>query len=234
MLQGERADKRLADHAFLAELKAIYKVIRQFERIAPALDAVGDALRKLLGVRVLLVYQRVEKGGTLDAIYCGVDSQDNAGDESRVLRTATSLADHVASTQRAVVLTDTTDSEELRRIHPELRFDGRSCATQGWPVRSAIAVPIKGEIPLGVLQLFGFDEDPPFDALDLKRAALICQMLARELSDARQKERGPFDQMVEEGYVSEQDLVDAAAHAQQQGASLAKVLMECYGLPPTP
>ena len=230
MLQGERADKRLADHAFLAELKAIYKVIRQFERIAPALDAVGDALRKLLGVRVLLVYQCVEKGSTLYAIYCGVDPQTNAGDESCVLRTATSLADHVASTQRAVVLTDTTDSEELRRIHPELRFDGRSCATQGRPVRSAIAVPIKGEIPLGVLQLLGFDEDPPFDALDLKRAALICQMLAREFSDARQKERGPLHQLVEEGYLSEQDLVDAAAHAQQQGASLAKVLMECYGL----
>ena len=66
-MQRERADKRLSDHAFLAVLKTIYKVIRQFERIDPALDSVGDALRKLLGARVLIVYLCVENDRKLNA-----------------------------------------------------------------------------------------------------------------------------------------------------------------------
>ena len=153
-MQRERADKRLSDHAFLAELKTIYKVIRQFERIDPALDSVGDALRKLLGARVLIVYLCVENDRKLNATYCGVDLEDSIGDESHVLRTATSLADHVALTQRAVLLPDTNDTEELCSIHPELRFDGQLCATQGWPVSSAIALPIKGVMLLGVCSCF--------------------------------------------------------------------------------
>lgn len=230
LLQRERADKRLSDHAFLAELKTIYKVIRQFERIDPALDSVGDALRKLLGARVLIVYLCVENDRKLNATYCGVDLEDSIGDESHVLRTATSLADHVALTQRAVLLPDTNDTEELCSIHPELRFDGQLCATQGWPVSSAIALPIKGVMLLGVLQLFRFDEDAPFDGIDLKRAALISQMLAREFNDEQQKETGPFGRLVEEGSLSKQDLMEAKAYARQHGASTAKVLMDNYGL----
>jgi hypothetical protein len=38
-----------------------------------------------------------------------------------------------------------------------------------------IAVPIKDEIMLGVLQLINFEGDPNFDSSDLKRAAFLAR-----------------------------------------------------------
>ena len=65
-----------------------------------------------------------------------------------------------------------------------------------------IAVPIKDEVMLGVLQLINFEGDPSFDSSDLKRAAFASQMLARQFRESLQSNGGPFDQLVKQGSLS--------------------------------
>ena len=48
--------------------------------------------------------------------------------------------------QRALVIKNVKDSEELTDIHPRLQFDSSFSDAKGWNVKSQIVVPIKDEI----------------------------------------------------------------------------------------
>ena len=227
---GIRGGERLSEEQFLARLKAIYQIIRQSKTLEVALETVGDGLLDILGVRLFTVYQCVENGKELLAIYRGGDTEYNSLNEIRVHFSATSVAGYVALSQRSILINDVKDTSELVDIHPRLQFDRRFSDERGWPIKPMIAVPIKDEVMLGVLQLINFEGDPSFDSSDLKRAAFVSQMLARQFRESLQSNGGPFDQLVKQGSLSSRDLADAQANASLRGASVSSVLMDNYSL----
>ena len=93
-----------------------------------------------------------------------------------------------------------------------------------------IAVPIKDEIMLGVSLLINFEGDPSFDSNDLKRAACVSRILARQFRYSLQSNGGPFDQLVKHGSLSSRDLADAQANASLRGAAVSSVLVDNYSL----
>ena len=227
---GIRGGERLSEEQFLARLKAIYQIIRQSKTLEVALETVGEGLLDILGVRLFTVYQCVENGKELLAIYRGGDTEYNSLNEIRVHFSATSVAGYVALSQRSILINDVKDTSELVDIHPRLQFDRRFSDERGWPIKPMIAVPIKDEVMLGVLQLINFEGDPSFDSSDLKRAAFVSQMLARQFRESLQSNGGPFDQLVKQGSLSSRELADAQANASLRGASVSSVLMENYSL----
>jgi GAF domain-containing protein len=227
---GIRGGERLSGEQFLARLKAIYQIIRQSKTLEVALETVGEGLLDILGVRLFTVYQCVENGKERLAIYRGGDTEYNSLNEIRVHFSATSVAGYVALSQRSILINDVKDTSELVDIHPRLQFDRRFSDERGCPIKPMIAVPIKDEVMLGVLQLINFEGDPSFDSSDLKRAAFVSQMLARQFRESLQSNGGPFDQLVKQGSLSSRDLADAQANASLRGASVSSVLMDNYSL----
>jgi len=195
-----------------------------------ALETVGEGLLDILGVRLFTVYQCLENGKELLAIYRGGDTEYNSSNEIRVHFSATSVAGYVALSQRSILINDVNDTSELVDIHPRPQFDRRFSDERGWPIKPMIAVSIKDEVMLGVLQLINFEGDPSFDSSDLKRAAFASQMLARQFRESLQSNGGPFDQLVKQGSLSSRELADAQANASLRGASVSSVLMENYSL----
>ena len=99
--------------------------------------------------------------------------KDVEGD--KVPFTATSLAGDVALAQRAILVENVYNAEELTNIHPRLQWDKKFSESKGLFFKSMMMVPIKDEILLGVIQVINLRDDAVFTKEDLKHANMVTQ-----------------------------------------------------------
>ena len=176
------------------------------------------------------VYQSVDNGKEILASFKGGDRDDDDSIEIRVPFSATSLAGYVALSQRALVIKNVLNSEELVDIHPRLQFDKRFSEAKGWNVKSMIIVPIKDEILLGVMQLINFEGDREFTKTDLKHAMMVSQMLAKQFRSSLQSTQGPYDYLVQERKISGVELAEMQNNVSLYGGSVTRSLMEEFNI----
>ena len=177
---------------FVTNLSKIYQRLKYSKKLKTAMKDVEKDLLNLLGVRLFTIYQSVANGKEILASIKGGDPTDDDSIEIRVPFSPTSLAGYVALSQRALVIKNVLDSNELVDIHPRLQFDKRFSEAKGWKVRSMIVVPIKDEILLGVLQLINFEGDREFTKTDLKHAMMVCQIVGQAIPIIAAKYAGPL------------------------------------------
>jgi type II secretory ATPase GspE/PulE/Tfp pilus assembly ATPase PilB-like protein len=211
---------------FVAQLSKIYQRLKYSKKLKVAMKQVEQELLDLLGVRLFTIYQCVDNGKEILASIKGGDPDDDDSIEIRVPFSPTSLAGYVALSQRALVVKNVLDSDELVDIHPRLKFDKRFSEAKGWNVKSMIVLPIKDEILLGVLQLINFEGDRDFTKIDLKHAMMVCQMLAKQFRAALQSTQGPFDYLVQKEKITAAELEDLQNKISLYGGSVTRTLME--------
>lgn len=224
---GEQAEQK---DQFVTQLSKIYQRLKYSKKLKSAMKEVEQDLLDLLGVRLFTIYQSVDNGKEIHASIKGGDPNDDDSVVIRVPFSTTSLAGYVALSQRALVIKNVKDSEELTDIHPRLQFDSSFSDAKGWNVKSQIVVPIKDEILLGVMQLINFDGDREFTKTDLKHAMTVSQMLARQFRSSLQSTQGPYDYLVQKGKISSVELEDVSNKASLYGGSVSRVLMEEYSI----
>ena len=181
-------------------------------------------------MKLFTIYQSVDNGKEILASIKGGDPNDDDSVEIRVPFSPTSLAGYVALSQRALVIKNVLDSNELIDIHPRLQFDKRFSEAKGWKVKSMIVVPIKDEILLGVLQLINFQGDREFTKSDLKHAMMVCQMLAKQFRSSLQSTQGPYDYLVQKGKITSAELEDLENKTSLYGGSVTRKLMEDFNI----
>ena len=181
-------------------------------------------------MKLFTIYQSVDNGKEILASIKGGDPKDDDSVEIRVPFSPTSLAGYVALSQRALVIKNVLDSNELIDIHPRLQFDKRFSEAKGWKVKSMIVVPIKDEILLGVLQLINFEGDREFTKSDLKHAMMVCQMLAKQFRSSLQSTQGPYDYLVQKGKITSAELEDLENKTSLYGGSVTRKLMEDFNI----
>ncbi|NKB32355.1 MAG: GAF domain-containing protein [Pseudomonadales bacterium] len=191
---------------------------------------VEQDLLDLLGVRLFTIWQSVDNGSDIIASFKGGDPDDDDTIEIRVPFSTTSLAGYVALSQRAIVLKNVCDSEELIDIHPRLQFDSSFTEAKGWKVRSQIVVPIKDEILLGVMQLINFEDDREFTKTDLKHALMVSQMLAKQFRSSLQSTQGPYDYLVQKGKITAVELEELENKTSLYGGSVTRTLMDDFNV----
>lgn len=215
---------------FVKDLSKIYQRLKYSKKLKSAMKEVEQDLLELLGVRLFTIYQSVDNGKEILASIKGGDKDDDPSVEIRVPFSPTSLAGYVALSQRALVIKNVLDSQELVNIHPRLQFDKRFSEAKGWKVKSMIVVPIKDDILLGVLQLINFEGDREFSKTDLKHAMMVCQMLAKQFRSALQSTQGPFDYLVQKGKISAVELEDLKNKNALYGGSITRTLTEDFNI----
>ncbi|OGT71059.1 MAG: hypothetical protein A3H44_12255 [Gammaproteobacteria bacterium RIFCSPLOWO2_02_FULL_57_10] len=188
------------------------------------------ALLDLLGVRLFTIYQSVQNGKEILASFKGGDPEDTSTTEIRVPFSPTSLAGYVALSQRALVIKNVLDQQELLDIHPRLKFDRRFSDAKGWAVKSMIVVPIKDGILLGVLQLINFVGDRDFSKTDLKHAMMVSQMLAKQFRSELQSTQGPYDYLVQKNKITSKELDEVQRKVALYGGTVSRVLIEDHGI----
>ena len=215
---------------FMRRLTQIHQGLKKSKHLKKAIKEAEPALLELLDVRLCTIYQSVHNGKEILASFKGGDPDDNSSNEIRVPSSSTSLAGYVALSQRSILVKNVLDKQELMDIHPRLRFDGRFTEAKGWAVRSMIAIPIKDEILLGVLQLSNFEGDREFSASDMRRAMIFAQVLAKQFRSELQSTQGSYDHLVQISKISSSDLEELQNKVSLYGGSMSRMLMEDYGI----
>ena len=215
---------------FVAQLSKIYQRLKYSKKLKVAMKEVEKDLLELLGVRLFTIYQSVDNGKEILASIKGGDPDDDDSVEIRVPFSTTSLAGYVALSQRALIIKNVKDSEELLDIHPRLQFDSKFTDAKGWKVKSQIVVPIKDEILLGVMQLINFEGDRDFTKSDLKHALMVSQMLAKQFRSSLQSTQGPYDYLVQKSKITSAELEELKTKTQLYGGSMSRALMEDFSI----
>lgn len=215
---------------FVTSLSKIYQRLKYSKKLQAAMKEVEQDLLDLLGVRLFTIWQSVDNGKEIFASIKGGDPDDDDSVEIRVPFSTTSLAGYVALSQRALVVKNVKDSEELTDIHPRLQFDSSFSDAKGWKIKSQIVVPIKDEILLGVMQLINFEGDRDFTKTDLKHAMMVSQMLAKQFRASLQSTQGPYDYLVQKSKISSVELEDVQNKVGLYGGSVTRSLMDEYNI----
>lgn len=226
----EKGAAKAEKDPFVGKLSKIYQKLKYSKKLKVAMKEVEQDLLDLLGVRLFTIFQSVDNGKEILATFKGGDPDDDDSVQIRVPFSTTSLAGYVALSQRALVVKNVKNSEELTDIHPRLQFDSKFSDAKGWAVKSQIVVPIKDEILLGVMQLINFEGDREFTKEDLKHALMVSQMLAKQFRSSLQSTQGPYDYLVQKGKISSVELEDVSNKASLYGGSISRVLMEEYDI----
>ncbi|PCJ27955.1 MAG: general secretion pathway protein GspE [SAR86 cluster bacterium] len=215
---------------FVTRLSGIYQRLKYSKKLKVGMKEVEGDLLDLLGVKLFTVYQSVDNGKEILASFKGGDPDDDDSVEIRVPFSPTSLAGYVALSQRALVIRNVLNSDELIDIHPRLQFDKRFSEAKGWKVKSMIIVPIKDEILLGVMQLINFEGDRDFNKTDLKHAMMVSQMLAKQFRSSLQSTQGPFDYLVQKNKITAVEMAELQNSVSLYGGSVTRSLMEEFNI----
>ncbi len=215
---------------FVTSLSKIYQRLKYSKKLKTAMKDVEKDLLDLLGVRLFTIWQSVDNGKEILASFKGGDPEDDGSVDIKVPFSTTSLAGYVALSQRALVIKNVKDSEELTDIHARLQFDSSFSDAKGWKVKSQIVVPIKDEILLGVMQLINFEGDREFTKKDLKHAMMVSQMLAKQFRSSLQSTQGPFDYLVQKNKITSVELADIKNNVGSYGGSITRTLMDEFNV----
>lgn len=119
---------------FVTALSKIYQRLKYSKKLKTAMKDVEQDLLDLLGVRLFTIWQSVDNGKEILASIKGGDPEDDGSVDIRVPFSTTSLAGYVALSQRALIIKNVKDSEELTDIHARLQFDSKFSDAKGWKV----------------------------------------------------------------------------------------------------
>jgi len=192
----------------MAEITSrLLKEQKQRRTLQQALRSVEEDLLALLGANILTIYQSIDNGKEITAVFKGGERSENVEDQKiRVPLSTTSVAGYVALSHEPLCITDVYDADELQDIHQHLKFDSRFSESRNLRFKSMVVIPVKDEILLGVIQLINLDINRDFTESDIKRVNLLAQTLAKVFRKDFQSTLGPFDYLVQQGKITSFDL----------------------------
>jgi type II secretory ATPase GspE/PulE/Tfp pilus assembly ATPase PilB-like protein len=159
-------------------------------------------------------------------------SKVKEGEEVKEIRLTlgkTSVAGHTAVSGKTFNITNVYDSQELQKLHPELKFDDYWDRTSGFKTRQLLSGPIlyNGKYMKGVLEVVNKANAESFSEEDEKYLGEICKVLGLAFHNQGRIQRQPtkFDYLLTNQIISEDDLNQAIATAREQKTDLPSVLV---------
>ncbi|UCF73435.1 MAG: GAF domain-containing protein, partial [Deltaproteobacteria bacterium] len=163
-------------------------------------------------------------------------SRFKTGEETNEIRVPISnksIAGHSAVSGKIVSVENAYDSNELKRINPELAFDSSWDGKTGYTTKQVLAAPITfGKDLLGVIQLINKINGKHFTAEDRESAIEMAKVLGIAFHNHRRLEqhikRTKFDYLISNTIISQKDLEHAMLVARKTKSSVESVLINDY------
>ncbi len=225
--------------------KAIIQEQLKKERL---LNGITHQLHDARDLDEILLYLKDEIIALFDAeritIY-GVDtdkrqifSKIKEGEEVKEIRLAlgkSSVAGHTAVSGKTFNITDVYDSEELKKLDPELKFDDHWDQISGFKTKQLLSGPIlyNGKYLKGVLEVVNKVGADRFSEEDEKYLGEICKVLGLAFHNQGRIQRRPtkFDYLLTQQIISEDEINQAIAQAREQKTDLPSVLIHDFSVP---
>ncbi len=154
--------------------------------------------------------------------------------EIRVPISPRSIAGFVALEQKRLNIKDVYEDNELKKIHPELSFDGSWDKKTGYRTRSMLVYPLIFDNQLmGIIQLINKKEGDQFNPLDEQQAQLMSETLALAFFNQRKFVKQvptKFSYLIYNGLISVEELTNAIAKARKSNLDPQTVLVNDHGI----
>ena len=185
---------------FYSRLTKVLSKIYQAKSFEDAYPLVEKTLLTLFNAQRVTVYQRNRSSKDIVSRFkTGQDLQ-----EIRVPITASSIAGYVALSKQAIAIKDVSDQNELKAIHPALRFNSSFEKDIEFTSRSMLVLPILyQDVLLGVLQIINRRDGKPFSAIDLKRSKQFSELLGQKFRYDFGCTEHPFEYLLAQGLIED-------------------------------
>ncbi len=156
--------------------------------------------------------------------------------EIRIPKSFSSISGFTALSKKTVNIADAYDTNELTRIHPNLRLDQRWDKQQGFKTKQVLATPILFEKYLmGVIQVINKKGGNQFTKQDESALLEISRILGVALYNqrrvSRQSQPNKFGYLIDKGVISEKQLREAVTYARMNVKDIGTVLIEKFDVP---
>ena len=146
-----------------------------------------------------------------------------------------SITGFVAKSKRTLNIADAYDHDELKEIHPSLRFDSSWDKKSGMRTKQVLAAPIGHKSNLmGVIQLINKKDGTSFNLVDEQRIKELSTSLGIALYNhykSGKKIPMRYEELVKRNLISAQEMERAMVMSTQQEKEVEAVLMEYYQIP---
>jgi type II secretory ATPase GspE/PulE/Tfp pilus assembly ATPase PilB-like protein/GAF domain-containing protein len=168
----------------------------------------------------------------VDEIRNEIYSKSKSGsqvNEIRVPISEKSISGCVAQIKKPFNIIDVYNADELKKFHPDLKFDSSWDKKTGLRTKSMLVYPlIQGEELMGVIQLVNKKHGEKFTSFDERNAKIIAQTLALAFFNQQKinrQKRTKFGYLVESGIISQEELNNATSKARKNQIDIETVLL---------
>jgi len=207
---------------FQTKLNQVMQKIHEADSFSNIMPEIEATLLELMNAERITIYRRSRHSQEIISEY-------KSGDENKEIRvalTASSIAGYVALSQKPIRISNVYDSDELKSIHPELRFETSFDQSSGFRSRSMMVIPIKhNNVLLGVMQVLNHRSGKNFGDADMAKAMKFSMLLGQKFRYELGGTQGAFDYLIQTGRLSQQQLDDYALRAEKEGSSVTDMLL---------
>jgi type II secretory ATPase GspE/PulE/Tfp pilus assembly ATPase PilB-like protein len=148
-----------------------------------------------------------------------------------------SIAGYVALTKKPVNIKDVYDENELRAIHPQLRFLKAVDSRTGYRTKQMMVAPIVdgGGDLVGVVQVINSKNGQPFSRIAEEGAVHLGETLAIALKQRSRPSamlRGKYDALVTDAILSAEEMELATRSARRKNIDVEDVLLDEFQVKP--
>jgi len=214
---------------FSKNLNYITNKIHSSKDIDDILINLRDSILSLFDADRLTIY-------VVDGANREIVSRFKTGEEINEIRVPinnTSIAGYSAKSGKIANIADAYDDNALKKINPELTFDGSWDQKTGYTTRQVLVAPIRfDKYLLGVIQLINKLNGKPFTSEDQKSVVEIAKVLGIAFYNhqrlKQQTRRTKFDHLISSNIITRKDLEDAMVLARKEKKSVESILMNSY------
>jgi type II secretory ATPase GspE/PulE/Tfp pilus assembly ATPase PilB-like protein len=214
--------------AFFKSLQRVTNKVHATANIDEIMLELSQDICDLFNADRLTIYATTEDRS---AIISRVKTGLNSFKDLRLPISEQSIAGYVAMTKKVVGIKDVYDDEELKAIHPDLRFLQEVDRRTGYRTKQMLVGPILdslgGEI-FGVVQVINCRAGTPFSVAEEEGMRALCETLAiafSQRSKAVQTVKSKYDYLVHDGVISTHELELATKSARQKSVDVEEVLL---------
>lgn len=173
--------------------------LEQHETLMDAYQILEPIILKLFGAERMSIFQRRRQHQDLVARF-------KTGNEIREIKVAISpqsIAGYVALSQLPLIINDPYNAQELKEIHPRLKFADKFDKSSSFKTKSILCVPIMNAgVILGVMQVINKQRGDFIDS-DLRLGNGLTEMIGKKFRFELGGTQQPFQYLVHRNHINE-------------------------------
>lgn len=195
-------------------LDQIKSILSSHSSLMDAYSKLEPIILKMFGAKRMSIFQRRRQHQDLVARFkTGKEML-----EIKVPISPMSIAGYVALSQLPLMISDPYNAEELKEIHPRLRFADKFDKNSDFKTTNILCVPIlNAGVMMGVMQIIN-KQQGSFDDADLQMAQELTTILGTKFRFELGGTNNPFDLLLHQNSISEKalkELVDSSQDIRQ-------------------